>query len=58
MKDGVLDISVATSFAVNNFGNTLDMRLIFFQKYSEFNVNFNETIKNQEKGFGFGDICI
>ena len=30
------------------------MRLIFFSKYSEFNVNFNEAIKNQEKGFGFG----
>ena len=58
MKDGLLDISVATSFAVNNFGNTEDMRLIFFSKYSEFNVNFNEAIKNQEKDFGFGDICI
>ena len=25
------------------------MRLIFFSKYSEFNVNFNEALKNQEK---------
>ena len=49
MKDGLLDISVATSFAVNNFGNTYAMRLIFFSKYSEFNVDFIEAIKNQKK---------
>ena len=49
MKDGLLDISVATRFAVNNFG---PMRLI--PKYSEFNVDFIEAIQNSEKVFGFG----
>ena len=54
MKDGLLDISVATSFAVNNFGNNLSYETdLFFSKYSEFTVDFIEAIKNSEKVFGF-----
>ena len=32
------------------------MKLIFFSKYSKFNVDFRNVIKNPEKVFGFRDI--
>ena len=40
-----LDIYLTTIFGVSNIGNTSAMTLIFFQKYSRFNLNF----KNAEK---------
>ena len=34
------------------------MRLIFFSKYSKFNVDFSEAIKNAKKVFAFRDISV
>ena len=34
------------------------MRLIFFSKYSKFNVDFSEGRKNEEKVFAFRDMSV
>ena len=46
-------------FRVGNFGNTKDLRVIFFfSKSSKFNSHFKNRAKHYEKVFCFSDSCI
>ena len=45
-------------FGVRNLENRKCMRVIFFSKYLEFNLDFKNAAKNPEKYFCFWDNCI
>ena len=58
LKQDLLDICLTTYFGALIFGNTWIMRVIFFRKYSKFNVDSENPQKNWEKSDCFWDKCI
>ena len=46
---------VTDSEVIKDFGNTKSMRIIFFPKYSKFNIDFKNAARNWEKVFCFWD---
>ena len=48
-----LNVFLTTYFGVRNDGNTSAMTVIFFEKWSKFNVDFKNAEKDSEKVFLF-----
>ena len=57
-KRDFLGIDLTRFFWVRNIGNTSAMRVIFFQKYSIFKLDFQNAEKKSENVFCFRENCI
>ena len=53
LKDGFLDIYLTIFFGAGVSGNTSAMRVIFFGKCLEFNIDLKNAKENSEKAFSF-----